>query len=125
MAIDNIELGLAANDGTGDKLRVGGSKINTNFAQALLIGDYGLGSDFSKLVTILDADIVSNQGFFKVGSTWAGSPVEGTDGANQGYLINLIYLSTYSLQVFFGLSASITVVKRYKVGGVWSSWTAL
>ena len=31
MALQSINIGTAANDGTGDNLRVGGDKINDNF----------------------------------------------------------------------------------------------
>lgn len=34
MAFDVINLGSAANDGTGDSIRFGGTKINNNFAKA-------------------------------------------------------------------------------------------
>ena len=33
MAYQSIEIGTAANDGTGDTLRVGGDKINDNFVE--------------------------------------------------------------------------------------------
>ena len=33
MAIEEINLGASANDGTGDPLRVAGQKINDNFAE--------------------------------------------------------------------------------------------
>ena len=33
MAFQSIEIGTAANDGTGDTLRTGGDKINDNFSE--------------------------------------------------------------------------------------------
>ena len=33
MAYQSIEIGTAANDGTGDTLRVGGDKVNDNFVE--------------------------------------------------------------------------------------------
>ena len=33
MALQSLNIGTAANDGTGDNLRVGGDKINDNFSE--------------------------------------------------------------------------------------------
>lgn len=57
MARQNIGIGTAANDGTGDTLRVAGQKINENFAEVyeLLGGDSG---ELSSGITLTDNGIV-------------------------------------------------------------------
>ena len=53
MALQSLNLGTAANDGTGDNLRVGGDKINDNFAE--IYTAFGDGSSLSSLaVTALN-----------------------------------------------------------------------
>ena len=53
MALQSLNLGTAANDGTGDNLRVGGDKINDNFAE--IYSAFGNGSTLSSLaVTALN-----------------------------------------------------------------------
>ena len=57
MARQNIGIGTAANDGTGDTLRVAGQKINENFAEVyeLLGGDSG---ELSSGITLTDNGII-------------------------------------------------------------------
>ena len=53
MALQSLNLGTAANDGTGDNLRVGGDKINDNFSE--IYTAFGNGSTLSSLaVTALN-----------------------------------------------------------------------
>ena len=53
MALQSLNLGTAANDGTGDNLRIGGDKINDNFAE--IYSAFGNGSTLSSLaVTALN-----------------------------------------------------------------------
>ena len=53
MALQSLNIGTAANDGTGDNLRVGGDKINDNFAE--IYSAFGNGSTLSSLaVTALN-----------------------------------------------------------------------
>ena len=47
MALQSLNLGTAANDGTGDNLRVGGDKINDNFSE--IYTAFGDGSTLSSL----------------------------------------------------------------------------
>ena len=54
MALQSLNLGTAANDGTGDNLRVGGDKINDNFAE--IYSAFGNGSTLSSLaITALNS----------------------------------------------------------------------
>ena len=53
MALQSLNIGTAANDGTGDNLRVGGDKINDNFSE--IYTAFGNGSTLSSLaVTALN-----------------------------------------------------------------------
>ena len=55
MAFQTLDLGIAADDGTGDSLRVGGDKINDNFLElytALGDGD-GISSGISSSATVI------------------------------------------------------------------------
>ncbi|OUV27512.1 MAG: hypothetical protein CBC69_03055, partial [Alphaproteobacteria bacterium TMED109] len=55
MAFQTLDLGIAADDGTGDSLRVGGDKINDNFLElytALGDGD-GISSGISASATVI------------------------------------------------------------------------
>jgi len=45
MAQDTIDLGSAANDGTGDNLRAGGTKTNDNFTELYQVAGWGNYSD--------------------------------------------------------------------------------
>ena len=47
MALQSLNIGTAANDGTGDNLRVGGDKINDNFSE--IYTAFGNGSTLSSL----------------------------------------------------------------------------
>ena len=47
MALQSLNIGTAANDGTGDNLRVGGDKINDNFSE--IYTAFGDGSTLSSL----------------------------------------------------------------------------
>ena len=54
MALQTLNIGTAANDGTGDNLRVGGDKINDNFSE--IYTAFGNGSSLSSLaVTALNS----------------------------------------------------------------------
>ena len=54
MALQTLNIGTAANDGTGDNLRVGGDKINDNFSE--IYTTFGNGSSLSSLaVTALNS----------------------------------------------------------------------
>ena len=66
MALQSINKGTAANDGTGDNLRVGGDKINDNFSE--IYTAFGNGSTLSSLaVTAMNGATVNE--IVTVGST--------------------------------------------------------
>ena len=66
MALQSINIGTAANDGTGDNLRVGGDKINDNFSE--IYTAFGTGSTLSSLaVTAMNGATVNE--IVTVGST--------------------------------------------------------
>ena len=66
MALQSLNLGTAANDGTGDNLRVGGDKINDNFAE--IYSAFGNGSTLSSLAVTALNSATANE-LVTVGST--------------------------------------------------------
>ena len=66
MALQSINIGTAANDGTGDNLRVGGDKINDNFSE--IYTAFGNGSTLSTLAVTAMNGATANE-ILTVGST--------------------------------------------------------
>tara|TARA_B100000508_G_scaffold113449_1_gene92051 strand:+ start:303 stop:1079 length:777 start_codon:yes stop_codon:yes gene_type:complete len=66
MALQSINIGTAANDGTGDNLRVGGDKINDNFSE--IYTAFGNGSTLSSLAVTALNGATANE-LVTVGST--------------------------------------------------------
>ena len=66
MALQSLNLGTAANDGTGDNLRVGGDKINDNFSE--IYTAFGNGSTLSSLAVTALNGATANE-LVTVGST--------------------------------------------------------
>ena len=66
MALQSLNLGTAANDGTGDNLRIGGDKINDNFAE--IYSAFGNGSTLSSLAVTALNGATANE-IVTVGST--------------------------------------------------------
>ena len=66
MALQSINIGTAANDGTGDNLRVGGDKINDNFSE--IYTAFGNGSSLSSLAVTALNGATANE-LVTVGST--------------------------------------------------------
>ena len=66
MALQSINIGTAANDGTGDNLRVGGDKINDNFSE--IYTAFGNGSTLSSLAVTAMNGATANE-LVTVGST--------------------------------------------------------
>ena len=66
MALQSINIGTAANDGTGDNLRVGGDKINDNFSE--IYTAFGNGSTLSTLAVTALNGATANE-LVTVGST--------------------------------------------------------
>jgi hypothetical protein len=69
MAFQSIGLGSVANDGTGDTLRIAGSKINANFAM-FLFGAFTLSmAGGATTYTISNVAITTNSKLFLEGQT--------------------------------------------------------
>ena len=66
MALQSINIGTAANDGTGDNLRVGGDKINDNFSE--IYTAFGNGSTLSSLAVTAMNGATANE-LVTVGAT--------------------------------------------------------
>ena len=66
MALQSINIGTAANDGTGDNLRVGGDKINDNFSE--IYTAFGNGSTLSSLAVTAMNSATANE-ILTVGAT--------------------------------------------------------
>ena len=66
MALQTLNIGTAANDGTGDNLRVGGDKINDNFSE--IYTAFGNGSTLSSLAVTALNGATANE-LVTVGST--------------------------------------------------------
>ena len=74
MALQSLNLGTAANDGTGDNLRVGGDKINDNFAE--IYSAFGNGSTLSSLAVTALNSATANE-LVTVGATTTELDAEG------------------------------------------------
>lgn len=73
--------------------------------------------------SITDANVLTAEGFYNVGSTWTGSPFPSVNGGNQGYLQHYQWTSAaYALQVHTEVNA--TKLRRYRIkdNGVWQPW---
>ena len=66
MALQTLNIGTAANDGTGDNLRVGGDKINDNFSE--IYTTFGNGSALSSLAVTAINNATANE-ILTVGAT--------------------------------------------------------
>ena len=66
MALQTLNIGTAANDGTGDNLRVGGDKINDNFSE--IYTAFGNGSTLSSLAVTAMNSATANE-ILTVGAT--------------------------------------------------------
>jgi len=66
MALQSLNIGTAANDGTGDNLRVGGDKINDNFSE--IYTAFGDGSTLSSLAVTAMNSATANE-LVTVGAT--------------------------------------------------------
>ena len=74
MALQSINIGTAANDGTGDNLRVGGDKINDNFSE--IYTAFGNGSSLSSLAVTALNGATANE-LVTVGATTTELDAEG------------------------------------------------
>ena len=74
MALQSLNIGTAANDGTGDNLRVGGDKINDNFSE--IYTAFGNGSSLSSLAVTALNGATANE-LVTVGATTTELDAEG------------------------------------------------
>ena len=74
MALQTLNIGTAANDGTGDNLRVGGDKINDNFSE--IYTAFGNGSTLSSLAVTALNGATANE-LVTVGATTTELDAEG------------------------------------------------
>ena len=105
MAKQTVGLGSSANDGTGDTLRSGGTKINSNFNE--IYAEFGDGSTLSNANT--SGDILVADGTKFVNRTTSGDINISNTGA--------INLRGNELSVIQGSAPSSTTNKLYNVGG--------
>ena len=106
MAKQTVGLGSSANDGTGDTLRSGGTKINANFNE--IYAEFGDGTDLSNADTSGDILVADGTKFANV--TTSGDITISNSGA--------IYLRGNELSVGAGSAPGSTTNKLYKVGGL-------
>jgi len=105
MAKQTVGLGSSANDGTGDTLRSGGTKINANFNE--IYAEFGDGTDLSNANT--SGDILVADGTKFVNRTTSGDINITNTGA--------INLRGNELSVGAGSAPGTTTNKLYNVGG--------
>ena len=105
MAKQTVGLGSSANDGTGDTLRSGGTKINSNFNE--IYAEFGDGSTLSNANT--SGDILVADGTKFVNRTTSGDINISNTGA--------INLRGNELSVIQGSAPSSTTNKLYNVSG--------
>ena len=126
MALQSINIGTAANDGTGDNLRVGGDKINDNFSE--IYTAFGDGSTLSSLAVTAMNGATANE-LVTVGSTTTELDAEANltfDGSTLAVTGN-ITATTITLSNDSGLivpddgnvgSASATDAMQISSGGI-------
>lgn len=87
MAYQSLEIGTAANDGTGDTLRAGGDKINDNFSEiyTLLGTGTALTSGISATSSVVSLGSPTMTGVVSFADGTAGAPsITNTGDANTG-----------------------------------------
>lgn len=115
---------------TANSVRVAYETATTNgnnaAAQALAdavtaFNAFGLGATTS--VNVTNADTLTETGIYSVSATWVGSPVAGTNGENQGYLVHLQWgNSAYRFQMFYNVNGVYKSKFRRMDNNVWQSW---
>ena len=108
MAYQSLEIGTAANDGTGDTLRAGGDKINDNFSEiyTLLGTGTALTSGISATSTVVSLGSPTMTGVVSFADGSAGAPsITNSGDANTG-----IYFSAADeVAISTGGTARLTV----------------
>lgn len=74
-----------------------------------------------------DADSLTINKFYRTGSTWIGSPIDGTSGNNQGFLLHTGSSALYGTQTFFSSNSWVhgETWTRTKSNGTWTPWIKL
>jgi hypothetical protein len=89
MAIQTINVGTTANDGTGDDLRAAFQKVNANFFQTVIVADISalrtLPQNDNYNLVIVKSDANGNVGFY-----WADETITSSDDDGN----SIIYATT-------------------------------
>jgi len=112
MAIQSLDLGTSADDGTGDSLRVGGDKINDNFLELYTL--LGNGSILTTGLSVSGATITLSEA---VGTFTTITP-NSADSASLGTAAlgwSDLYLYDSSV-IYFGIDSDITLTHVPDVG---------
>lgn len=108
----------------GDRYRrrANGQAAWTTWKKVLEQGNYGVGG--TSLETLIsNANTITENGTYRVGATWTGSPFVGTDGTNQGYLTHTNWSdNSYCIQTFFNVNGAFIGKFRRKDFNTWSAW---
>jgi len=108
MAFQSIEIGTAANDGTGDTLRAGGDKINDNFSEiyTLLGTGTALTSGISATASVVSLSGPTMTGVVSFADGTAGAPsITNTGDANTG----IFFSAADQVAISTGGTARVTV----------------
>jgi len=108
MAFQSIEIGTAANDGTGDTLRVGGDKINDNFSEiyTLLGTGTALTSGISATSSVVSLSSPTVTGVASFADGTAGAPsISNTGDSNTG----IFFSAADQVAISTGGTARVTV----------------
>ena len=108
MAFQSIEIGTAANDGTGDTLRVGGDKINDNFSEiyTLLGTGTALTSGISATSSVVSLSSPTVTGVASLADGTAGAPsISNTGDSNTG----IFFSAADQVAISTGGTARVTV----------------
>ena len=108
MAFQSIEIGTAANDGTGDTLRTGGDKINDNFSEiyTLLGTGTALTSGISATATVVSLSGPTVTGVASFADGTAGAPsISNTGDSNTG----IFFSAADQVAITTGGTARLTI----------------
>jgi len=108
MAFQSIEIGTAANDGTGDTLRAGGDKINDNFSEiyTLLGTGTALTSGISATSSVVSLSNPTVTGVASFADGTAGAPsISNTGDSNTG----IFFSAADQVAITTGGTARLTI----------------
>lgn len=139
MAIQEVNVGTIANDGTGDDPRTGISKVNSNFTdttnmasklaqtsnvdttvgRGLLVGSFGLGSTAG--ITYTDTEAVGGfNHFVRFESGASNLPIAGTF---EGYSVGISGFQCITIELVSGNSGDAArSFKKSSRNGTWTTW---